>query len=285
MTLRIAVAQIDPVVGDVAGNARRVLECAARARDELGADLAMFPELVICGYPPEDLLFHGNMRKSVAAAIETLCRKLRGIAVLVGYPEYEGRRIYNSAVLIRDGRVVTNYRKQMLPNYGVFDEKRYFTPGENARIVDLAPDGKVESQQPSSLSLSHHQVPGPPRQSGANGDTSTSRQNSDHRPDTTFERRSRRQRKEFTAAGSNGLGVAGISWQARVMVLRTLGGSGTGDTAAAVLAFEYASAMGTDVINCSWGGAGYSQALKDVIDASPALVVCAAGNSGAASSS
>jgi len=81
-------------------------------------------------------------------------------------------------------------------------------------------------------------------------------------------------------AGSEGSGVAGVSWQAQIMALRTLNAYGAGDTAAGVLAFEYATAMGADVINCSWGGAGYSQALKDAIDASPALVVCAAGNSG-----
>jgi len=138
MSLKIAVAQINPVVGDVAGNVRRVLDWTARARDDLGADLVMFPELVICGYPPEDLLFHGNMRRSVAAAMETLCAEVHGISLLIGYPEYDGERIYNGAALIRDGRIAANYRKQLLPNYGVFDEKRYFTPGEECRTVDIA---------------------------------------------------------------------------------------------------------------------------------------------------
>jgi len=138
MALRIAIAQINPVVGDVAGNVRRVLDFVGRARDEHRAELVIFPELVICGYPPEDLLFHGNMRKSVDAALESLCEAINGISVLVGYPEYADDRIYNSAALIRDGRIAANYRKQLLPNYGVFDERRYFTPGEGACVTDIA---------------------------------------------------------------------------------------------------------------------------------------------------
>ena len=137
MALRIAIAQLNPVVGDVTGNVRRVLEWAARARDEHRAGLAIFPELTICGYPPEDLLFHGNMRKSVDAALATLCREIDGISILVGYPEYVEDTIYNSAALIRGGRMVANYRKQLLPNYGVFDERRYFTPGEQSTVVDI----------------------------------------------------------------------------------------------------------------------------------------------------
>ncbi len=130
MPLRIAVAQIDPVVGDVGGNVTRIVDCAVVARDGHGADLAVFPELCLCGYPPEDLLFHGNMRRSVDAGLRSLCDQVSGISVLVGYPDYDGDRIYNSAALIEDGRVTATYRKQLLPNYGVFDERRYFTPGE-----------------------------------------------------------------------------------------------------------------------------------------------------------
>lgn len=137
MSLRVAIAQINPVVGDVEGNTCRVIEQANEARDRLEADLAVFPELSICGYPPEDLLFHGNMRKSVAAAIGRLCEEISGITILVGYPEYEEDRIFNSAALIRDGKIIANYRKRLLPNYGVFDEKRYFEPGESACVVSL----------------------------------------------------------------------------------------------------------------------------------------------------
>ncbi|MGB5208881.1 MAG: NAD+ synthase [Gammaproteobacteria bacterium] len=138
MTLKVALAQVNPVVGDVAGNVARILAEAARARDELGADLVLFPELILCGYPPEDLLFHGNMRRSVASALEQLCEQVQGISVLVGYPEYEAERIHNSAALIADGRIAANYRKQILPNYGVFDEQRYFTAGDQACVLEIA---------------------------------------------------------------------------------------------------------------------------------------------------
>jgi len=137
MPIRIAVAQIDPVVGDVAGNVRRIVDYAVLARDRHGADLAIFPELALSGYPPEDLLFHGNMRRSVNAALQSLCEQVSGISVLVGYPEYAEGLIHNSAALLADGRVAASYRKQLLPNYGVFDERRYFTPGDTPCVVDV----------------------------------------------------------------------------------------------------------------------------------------------------
>jgi NAD+ synthase (glutamine-hydrolysing) len=138
MTLKVAVAQINPVVGDVAGNVALILDRAVRARDDLGADLLICPELAVCGYPPEDLLFHGNMRRSVDRALAKIRSRVSGIAVLVGYPEYEDDRIYNSAALIADGGLIASYRKQLLPNYGVFDEQRYFTAGEQACVTEIA---------------------------------------------------------------------------------------------------------------------------------------------------
>ncbi len=138
MTLNVAIAQINPVVGDVAGNVALILQKVAAARDQLGADLVVFPELALCGYPPEDLLFHGNMRRSVGRALEQLCAEVTGISVLVGYPEYVDDRIYNSAAVIAEGRVAANYRKRLLPNYGVFDEQRYFTAGHKACVVEIA---------------------------------------------------------------------------------------------------------------------------------------------------
>jgi NAD+ synthase (glutamine-hydrolysing) len=137
MSLRVAIAQVNPVVGDVEGNTRRLVERADEARDRLDADLVVFPELSICGYPPEDLLFHGNMKKSVDVALTRLCDEVRGITVLVGYPEYDEDRIFNSAALISDGNIIAVYRKRLLPNYGVFDEKRYFEPGDSACVVSL----------------------------------------------------------------------------------------------------------------------------------------------------
>ncbi|CAN5188512.1 NAD+ synthase [soil metagenome] len=136
--LRIALAQLDLRVGDVDGNAERILSASAHARDQLQADLILFPELAVCGYPPEDLLHHAGLRIRVSEALERVRgESASGIGVVVGYPEYEQGRIYNSAALFRDGRRVANYRKHCLPNYRVFDEKRYFTPGSDTAIVDL----------------------------------------------------------------------------------------------------------------------------------------------------
>jgi NAD+ synthase (glutamine-hydrolysing) len=124
-------------VGDVAGNTQRVIDASAEARDRLKADLVLFPELTLCGYPPEDLLFHNGMRKQVSAAVERVRTQTHGIGVVIGYPEYVGAEIYNSAALIRDGEMLANYRKQELPNYSVFDEKRYFEHGRDSCVVEL----------------------------------------------------------------------------------------------------------------------------------------------------
>ncbi len=137
MSLRIALAQLNLFVGDVGGNAQRVIDTAAEARDRLKADLVLFPELSLSGYPPEDLLFHKGMKRQVAAAMERVRSEVTGVAVMVGYPDYTDDAIYNAAALIRDGKVLANYHKQELPNYLVFDEKRYFKPGADSRIVEL----------------------------------------------------------------------------------------------------------------------------------------------------
>jgi len=136
-TARIALAQINLFVGDVAGNTQRVIDVSARARDDLHADLVLFPELSLSGYPPEDLLFHTGMRKQVEAALKRVSDETSGIAVMVGYPEYAEGGIFNAAAVLRDGKTLANYRKQELPNYKVFDEKRYFRHGKDTRIVDL----------------------------------------------------------------------------------------------------------------------------------------------------
>ncbi len=136
-TLRIALAQLNLFVGDVEGNTLRVIETSARARDELGAHLVLFPELTLSGYPPEDLLFHGGMRRQVANAVERLRTEVRGITAMVGYPEYADGTIYNAALLLRDGERIANYRKQFLPNYLVFDEKRYFRAGSQSAVVEI----------------------------------------------------------------------------------------------------------------------------------------------------
>jgi NAD+ synthase (glutamine-hydrolysing) len=134
-SLRIALAQINLLVGDVAGNAGRVLDSAQRARGELRADLVLFPELTLCGYPPEDLLFHRGLRRQVELGLARVRDEVRGVQVMVGFPEYTRAGIHNSAALIADGEVAAIHRKAELPNYKVFDEKRYFQPGTEPTIV------------------------------------------------------------------------------------------------------------------------------------------------------
>jgi NAD+ synthase (glutamine-hydrolysing) len=134
--LRLFLAQYDLCVGDIDGNAARVLEAAERGAAS-GADLVLLPELALSGYPPEDLLFHSGFRRQVQAAVRRLCDRKLGVDVVVGYPEYQGGEIFNSAALIRAGRVYANHRKQALPNYRVFDEKRYFTAGQASTLVDV----------------------------------------------------------------------------------------------------------------------------------------------------
>jgi NAD+ synthase (glutamine-hydrolysing) len=136
-TLRIGLAQLNLVVGDVAGNTARIAAVIRQAREQHAADLVVFQELALCGYPPEDLLFHSGLRQRVADALDALKAETQGIAVLVGYPEYVNKRIYNSAAWIQDGEIRGNYRKGNLPNYGVFDEQRYFTPGQTPFVVEL----------------------------------------------------------------------------------------------------------------------------------------------------
>ena len=136
-TVRVALAQVDLVVGDVAGNTAKIIDWARRARDKEDADLVVFPELSICGYPPEDLLFHTGLRHDVEAAVAEISRSVTGVAVLIGFPEYEEDRIYNSCAVLRDGKLLARYRKKLLPNYAVFDEERYFKAGKEAAVFKL----------------------------------------------------------------------------------------------------------------------------------------------------
>jgi NAD+ synthase (glutamine-hydrolysing) len=135
--ITIALAQFDYVVGDVAGNTQKILDHAVHARDDMRADLVVFPELSVCGYPPEDLLFHAGLRRRIEKALETIRDSVRDIAVLIGFPDYQDDDIFNACVVFRDGEVLAHYRKHMLPNYSVFDEKRYFTAGREASVFTL----------------------------------------------------------------------------------------------------------------------------------------------------
>jgi len=135
-SLRIALAQLDLLVGDVHGNAARVVNTARQARADLGADLVLFPELSLSGYPPEDLLFHRGFRRQIESGLAKV-REVQDISVMVGFPEYAGTAIYNSAALISGGMAAAIHRKAELPNYKVFDEKRYFQPGAQPSVADV----------------------------------------------------------------------------------------------------------------------------------------------------
>ena len=136
-TVTIALAQIDLAVGDVAGNTAKILDYATRARNELQADLVIFPELSVCGYPPEDLLFHSGLRKRTEQAVAEIRASVRDIAILIGFPEYVDDDIYNSCAVLKNGQLLCSYRKQCLPNYSVFDEERYFEKGKKAAVFRL----------------------------------------------------------------------------------------------------------------------------------------------------
>ncbi len=127
--LRFAAAQLNLWVGDVEGNVGKIIAAAARARDELKAGLVACPELSLIGYPPDDLLLRSALPRVIEDGVQKLRRELRGIALIVGLPEYADGTIYNAAYVIRDGEIIASYRKQHLPNYGVFDERRHYRPG------------------------------------------------------------------------------------------------------------------------------------------------------------
>jgi len=136
-SLRIALAQLDLLVGDVHGNAMRVIDTARRARAELNADLVLFPELSLSGYPPEDLLFHRGFRRQIEDGLAKVREEVRDVSLMVGFPEYAGNLIFNSAALIHEGVIAAVHRKAELPNYKVFDEKRYFLPGSQPSVADV----------------------------------------------------------------------------------------------------------------------------------------------------
>jgi len=134
--LRIALAQVNCTVGDLPGNREKIAAACRRAR-EAGADVVTFPELALSGYPPEDLLLRPGFLRDCRAALESLAPESRDLVAVVGFPEAAGGKVYNSAAVLEAGRFAGAYRKVELPNYGVFDEKRYFTGGAAPRTLDL----------------------------------------------------------------------------------------------------------------------------------------------------
>ena len=136
MPLKIAIAQINATVGDLAGNAARILDFAQRA-SALGADLLLTPELVLCGYPPEDLLLREDFYTACERELDGLASALQGIDVLVGHPLERKGCCFNAATLLSNGARVATYCKQRLPNYEVFDEERYFDSGDTPCVVTI----------------------------------------------------------------------------------------------------------------------------------------------------
>src|ERR1043166_5954462 len=134
-TLRLAMAQINVVVGDIEGNARKIGDWIERAVDAQ-ADIVTFPELALTGYPPEDLLLKPQFIDANLAALERLIARTRGITVVIGFVDRKDD-IFNAAAVAHDGKLVMVYQKMYLPNYGVFDEFRYFKAGETAPVFKL----------------------------------------------------------------------------------------------------------------------------------------------------
>ncbi|MFA6015333.1 MAG: NAD+ synthase [Gallionellaceae bacterium] len=134
--MKIAIAQINCTVGDLAGNAAKIADFAQRAQAQ-GASLLLTPEFSLCGYPPEDLLLRDGFYRACAEALRKLAEQIRGIAVLVGHPQQVGEYRYNAASLLSNGKIQTTYYKNTLPNHSVFDEERYFTRGHGATVFEL----------------------------------------------------------------------------------------------------------------------------------------------------
>ena len=137
VTLRVLVAQLNLRVGDIDGNRDKVIAAALAARDGAVADLLVFPELTLTGYPPEDLLLRPELSMRTEAALEKIVAETRGISLILGYPKATVGGLFNVAGLVSDGRVVAEYAKELLPNYSVFDEKRYFQPGHTPCVLDF----------------------------------------------------------------------------------------------------------------------------------------------------
>jgi len=130
-------AQLNLLVGDIKSNTENIIEAAKEARFHYGAHVIVFPELSLTGYPPEDLLLRSDLTERIQVALDEILERTSGIDIIIGYPKREGAILYNAASVLRDGKIVKTYYKQSLPNYSVFDEKRYFTPGNQACVVEI----------------------------------------------------------------------------------------------------------------------------------------------------
>jgi NAD+ synthase (glutamine-hydrolysing) len=135
--MKIALAQINCIVGDIKGNAAKILDYATQAK-AAGASLIITPELALCGYPPEDLLFRDDFNHACEQALVRLAGQVSGITLLIGHPHLKNGKLYNAASVIENGKISATYHKQCLPNYGVFDEERYFEAGNTPFVFEHA---------------------------------------------------------------------------------------------------------------------------------------------------
>ena len=134
--MKLAIAQINCIVGDLAGNAAKILAYTERAKQQ-GVALLLTPELSLCGYPPEDLLLRAGFYRACDQALHDLAQQVQGISVVVGHPHEAGGKRYNAASVLRDGEIIATYHKHTLPNYSVFDEERYFTRGTVPCVFEI----------------------------------------------------------------------------------------------------------------------------------------------------
>ncbi|MGA2654858.1 MAG: NAD+ synthase [Gammaproteobacteria bacterium] len=136
-SIRIIIAQLNFLVGDVMGNAQKMIVNIHKARDELKGDVIVFPELALTGYTPEDLLLRPGMDARIKQALDLLAKESIGIDVIVGHPHHTELGRFNAASLLRGGKIISTYHKRYLPNVEVFDEKRYFIPGHELKIIHI----------------------------------------------------------------------------------------------------------------------------------------------------
>lgn len=161
--LRIVLAQINLTVGDIKGNLDKHLQAAITARDDFAADVIVFPELSLTGYPPEDLLLRKAFVDDANGALQQFIREVKHLHCIVGHPYADEHHLFNACSLIYNGKIMGRYAKQRLPNYGIFDECRYFTPGTTSCVLPIngVPTGIVICEDLWKL--------GPTQEAAANG--------------------------------------------------------------------------------------------------------------------
>ena len=137
-SIHIILAQKNLTVGDITENKKRIIEDILFARDKKNAQLIIFPELSLTAYPPEDLLLRANLHKQIRSALSEIEPYSQSIDIIIGYPDKHENILYNACSYLSKGQIQTTYHKQKLPNYGVFDEKRYFAPGRKSCLIDLS---------------------------------------------------------------------------------------------------------------------------------------------------